>query len=99
MIEKIHYEYGDTIDFGELKYRISTSFLQNMNQGKSNNEIFDLLEIKDPEKFCEECYGYKPIAKLKVYVPMAFPESKEEDYKALSRVIVAFMKLWKMKNI
>jgi hypothetical protein len=93
------YKYGDTINFGNLEYRVSTSFLQNTSQGGPNNEIFLLLGISDPNEFCEKYYRYKPIKKLKVRVPMAFPESNEEDYKALSRVVVALMKLWKMKNI
>lgn len=72
---------GDTLIFSvrgvEYEYSVQTDHL-NYNRG-SNDKIFEVLCVEDPDKFCSAAYGHE----AKNYT---FPEPRYEDYAALTRV-------------
>lgn len=77
---------GDQIHFTDsIKYQVETRFLKGLT-GAQNSTIFTYLGV-DKYEFCKEAYGYTPY-------DGGFPESKTDDYEALTRVIKAiFAKL------
>lgn len=82
--------YGDILvfskegEFENVGYTVGFRYL-NSNTG-TNDQIFDLLQVKDPKKFAEDCYGYESNAGV-------FPECKYRDYEALTRIAIALFKL------
>lgn len=89
-IEGKRLSYGDILvfskegEFENVGYSVHFRCLTS-NTG-NNDEIFDLLQVTDPEKFAENCYGYKPNAGV-------FPECEYRDYEALTRIAIALFKL------
>lgn len=76
--------------FSGMNYSVNDSFLANAHG--SNHEIFEILGIENKETFCSKYYGY-------LASPGDFPEAKEEDYAALTRVAVPLMRLAEMKTV
>lgn len=76
---------GDLLDIGRINYRVAQMFLDNLEEC-DNSVIFGVLSISDKYEFCEKIYGYTPEAGL-------FPETKYDDYKSLTKVALALMKL------
>ena len=89
-IEGKRLSYGDILvfskegEFENVGYKVGFWYLTS-NTG-TNDQIFDLLQVKDPKKFAEDCYGYKSNAGV-------FPECKYRDYEALTRIAIALFKL------
>jgi len=50
-----------------------------------DDQIFPVLEIKKPIKFCKNCFGYYPSGDV------FFPSPKKNDNEALTRLVVALM--------
>jgi hypothetical protein len=77
-----------------LRYKVLIGSLTNLEttqfQELKNDEIFVVLGIADKNKFCEDHYGYPNQAKNKNF-PGQFPASKEKDFPALTRVVMALM--------
>ena len=79
---------GDIVTFKVkdmvLEYEVSRSFL-NMSAGAINRKIFEVLGLNATE-FCKKYYGYKPY-------DGDWPESKPDDFEALTRVVKALFKI------
>lgn len=82
-------KYYDTLYFGSLEYKVFSANLGGINI--PNNKIFDHLGINDKTEFCTKAYGY--IADGTKY----FPECKEKDFNALTRVALALYKEFEAK--
>lgn len=78
----------DIVYFGELKYNVRSSYLYSSKS--SNEKIFKRLDI-DKYYFCHDHYGYEPGTG-------DWPQSKEGDYKALTRVVKALFEIIEEKD-
>jgi len=86
-------KYNDTIVFtindSQYEFRVSDDHLTRGDG--SNREIFRVLEL-DAVDFCSKHYGYKAGSG-------GWPTSKQGDYKAITRVIVAINELITQKIV
>ena len=82
------------VDRTKIEYTVTPSFLFN-SCNKPNDYIFKILDIEDKASFCKECYKYDP---HNGYKEDFFPESKTEDWKALTSVAFALLKLCEEKK-
>lgn len=89
-IEGKRLSYGDILVFSKRgafeNVSYSVHFRCLSSSTGTNDQIFDLLQVKNPNQFAEDCYGYKPTAGM-------FPECNYRDYKALTRIAIALFKL------
>jgi hypothetical protein len=76
-------KFGDTVIIHGLTYNVHSDFLSN-DRGQ-NEQIFKILSL-NKVKFCEKYYKYATRS------GGSWPESKDRDYKALTRVAIALMK-------
>ena len=86
-------KYNDTLIFRienkEHKYKVLSCHLQN-NTGH-NGHIFEIIEVKDKYIFCKKYYEYDAHYGN-------FPECKEQDYEALTRIVEAIYGIIEEKN-
>lgn len=87
---------GDIIVFKvnnkTLRYTASIRFLSFLNG--CNNAIFEELNI-DKNTIATICYGYPP----KIFSDKWFPESKDNDYEALTAIALALLRLCEITNM
>ena len=88
------YKYGDNITFeipgfeNKLHYRISSDGL--ISRSAVNNYIYQLLDIKDIKKYCDDAYGYS--SDYEFYSFDSIPRCKFQDFNALTRLVIALKK-------
>lgn len=73
---------GDEFMLAGMLHRVCGSYIKNL-ESNSNVKIFQVLKIRNRVAFCRKAYGYKPRRRSN------FPESKGEDFEALTRVTLA----------
>lgn len=82
-------DFCDLVILGKRLHQVMDSYLKNLDVC-NNSEVFETLNL-DKFTFCEEHYGYPPLN-------TDFPKSKKEDYEALTRLVIALMKLSEKNN-
>lgn len=82
------------VDGAKIGYIVCSAFLFN-SCDKPNDYIFKILDIEDKASFCKECYKYEP---HHGYKEEFFPECKAGDFKALTSVAFALLKLCEEKK-
>lgn len=89
---------GDIITFEvngtKIEYTVHSAFLST-SRDKPNDYIFKILDIENKASFCKECYKYEP---HNGYKEDLFPESRFEDWEALTSVVFALLKLCEEKK-
>jgi len=73
---------NDKFILAGMPHEVRSSYLNNI-ENNSNAKVFEVLKIKNKVSFCKKHYGYSPRRKSN------FPESKECDFEALTRVAIA----------
>ena len=85
---------GDIVIFPTLAdplvYEVWDSYLNTDDDGRNNDSIFDYFQL-DCYDFCEIFYGYYPSRGT-------WPEVKNEDYEALTRVVLALLEVFNAKS-
>ena len=81
------------VDGAKIEYTALPSYLY--NPLNANDYIFKILDIEDKASFCKECYKYEPDYGN---VEDVFPECKTDDWKALTSVAFALLKLCEEKK-
>lgn len=85
---------GDIVYFyvndKQLKYSVQSNHLSNVHRG-NNDEIFLLLKL-DKYVFCYTNYGY-------AHKGGDWPTCKQEDYRALTRVVIALYQEIEKKEV
>lgn len=79
------------------KYRYYVAHAHLSNLVDFNDEIFKNLKINKWE-FCKDIYGYIPTNYISNNIDRSFPESKYNDYGALTRVALALFKACELYN-
>jgi len=77
-----------------IKYKVIYHPLVNLNG--FNDEIFNVLEIRNKSKFAKKSYGYNS-KNSKIYYHQ-WPKSKASDYPALTRLVKELYKLLENKK-
>lgn len=82
---------GDMVDILGIIHQVSESFneglfLGNLEKCGANDVIFTKLGIHNRYVFCKEQYGYKASCGQ-------FPEARDGDFEALTRVTIALLQL------
>jgi hypothetical protein len=85
--DEVVFLVGDETEL--VRYEVRSRFLYNLSS--MNSRIFDFLNL-DKGKFCSEAYGYESGGG-------GWPESKDEDYAALTRVVEALYRIIEKKPI
>jgi hypothetical protein len=75
----------DTLNIAGNNLIVEKDYLLKING--SCSQVFTDLEIEDKKGFCKKYYGYEPQG------DGDFPQSKPNDFKALTKVAIALMKL------
>jgi len=87
--QKIVLSIGDTVVFTindeTLKYRVARQYLNDLNNA-NNDAIFRKLSL-DAKSFCTKYYGYPAQGGSPCW-----PESHNNDYTALTKVVIALFK-------
>ncbi len=87
--EKGILEYGDIVEFTVketiVEYRVSENYLYNYSSNH-NDKIFRILEI-DKFKLAEKIYNYKPFNIDSIFSDVNWPETKNKDFFALTRLV------------
>lgn len=81
---------GDKVILLDIEHSVQKKFLN--IEYKSNYEVFKRLGIKDYRSFCSQHYGYDAERG-------DWPECQENDYEALTRVVMALFKIIEGKEI
>lgn len=87
---ELRWKENDTVTFTikgeELTYVLRPKYWM-LSSGSANDKVFNLLEV-DPAEYCTKHYGYKG------FIPCqnGWPETKNENYTALNRVMEAILK-------
>lgn len=76
----------DIVEFMGVPYKVIVSHLSNQSTAGWNAQIFTELGIENKELFCSNHYGYK-------VVRGAWPEFKDYDYSAATRLVKALFKI------
>lgn len=79
----------------EYRYCVTHAYLSNLID--FNDKIFKNLKI-DKWEFCKDIYGYIPTNYSSYNIDRSFPESKYNDYGALTRVTLALFKICEKIN-
>ena len=85
-------KYGDKVVFrtngNELHYTVQDNYLEDNDDSKNLN-IFIALNFNEVaiKNYAEEMYGYKPKNEGVTYKQGAWPETKGEDFEALTRLV------------
>lgn len=79
----------------EYRYYVTHAYLSNLVD--FNDEIFKNLKINKWE-FCKDIYSYIPTNYSSYNIDRSFPESKYDDYGALTRVTLALFKICEKIN-
>lgn len=82
------------VDGAKIGYTALPLYLY--NPCNANDYIFKILDIEDKASFCKECYKYEPGYGN---VEDVFPECKKDDWKALTSVAFALLKLCEEKKV
>lgn len=93
-------EMNDTVYFtvGEetIEYVVRGVYLLNSSSDNFNNRIFEILE-RDKEKIAEKAYGYPP-TNLSGNTSNLWPQTKDDDYSALTRLVKELYKIIEEKK-
>jgi len=97
-------ELGDIVNFTVNKeiigYKVKTlshrAYLCSNGNTGSNCVIFEVLEL-DKFKMAERVYGYKPVNSYDT--TKVWPETRKEDYLALTRLVKELYKIIEEKEI
>lgn len=82
---------GDTVTLLDIKYQVRSCYMWNM-QDSYNDRIFNKLGIENPKDFCKAYYGYPPNSGT-------WPEFRENDFSAATRVVKALFKVIENLNV
>ena len=92
-------KWNDTVVIAGITYLVKDFSLANLFETGNDAKIFEFLGIKEKNKFCEEHYEYLPLNTEGALSKEEFPKAKKWDYPALTRLVVALMKLAEAKGI
>lgn len=85
-------QFGDTVKIADIRYKVMLRHLSCKSFGfESNEEVFKKLGISDKRDYCEIAYGYTPRLG-------DWPEFKDCDYNAATRVVAKLFKTWEYKR-
>lgn len=84
-------QYDDIVELMGITYRVTTCHLRNENIIAYNDQIFAKLGIENKEAFCSNHYGY-------TVTRGAWPEYKNHDYLAATRLVKALFILIEHKK-
>ena len=84
-------QYDDIVKLMGITYRVTTCHLRNENVIAYNDQIFAKLGIENKEAFCSNHYGY-------TVTRGAWPEYKDRDYSAATRLVKALFILIEHKK-
>ena len=77
---------GDEVNIGPFAF-VFDGVIFTLKSGGDDDLVFEVLGIENKVEFCTDYYKYDPVWNY------GFPRPKLGDYEALTRVVVALMKI------